>query len=285
MISYKQTVKHVPTNSFHYVFEKYGDLVKVLDKFLIPPIGGNWEFCLIDARYQDVKKLQETVIADFVNITLYLQVEVLTALGIATEKTKPWDIYLEYVSTYPKPIDNKVLKTIYYGMNRDIDNIFSVLDGLAEDDTVSKIDMSVIQNFLSYESTIYPSDVVCSLLCYKRDFAEFKRFNKRHPMNFINQLIGVLGESYAYYAVRKYVDKLFQNKLSYLNTGESKADFTQKKLIDCIDIHELTYLYILMHSSQSTNLYITLEILERREKDVSVFYKTLLANQMRNIYC
>lgn len=279
---YKKFDKHINVRPFHVVCENFKDVCKCIDNFIIPPIGGNWNICFIEASYQDVEKLKEKQFPNFIDITVFASEEVIKSQGIRIEVKSKWEQYLDYIATYPKVIENKAMKDIYYGMNQDLDSIFIILDKFADDPDITTITTQTIRNYISYESSIYPSDVVCSILCYKRNFKDFSKYNKRNPVRYIINLEQLLGKAYAFYAVRKYVKQLAELKLKYLNGKEIKGNFVQKNLIKVIDIYEIIYMDILMQSAQTEDLLILLELLERRETGASFFLKEILTHQVRN---
>lgn len=281
-LTFKKFDKHINVKSFHMVCEKYKDVCKCIDTYIVPPIGGNWKICFIEATYQDVEKLKEKQLPAFMDITVFADEAVLHSQGVTLEERSKWDIYMEYISTYSKVIDNKAMKNLYYGMNQDLDSIFVVLNKFENDNNIPKITLKTIQNYISYESSVYPSDVVCSILCYKRNIDDFSRYNKRHPIKYITDLEQLLGKSYAFYAVRKYVQQLTELKLNYLNGKEMKGNFVQKNLIKVIDVYEIVYMNILMQSARTEDLLILLDLLERRETGASFFLKEILTNQIRD---
>jgi hypothetical protein len=250
---------------------------------IVPPINDKWKICLVNARRSDIEYIRSLQIAEFIELTIYAPTETLSSFGIQLKEKSNYDKYLDYISDYPKLMSDKIMKQIYFGMNCRLDDIFSVLDKLAEDDSITEIKFEHIRNYINYENNIYPKDVVLSILFYDRKISEFNRYNKTHPIKYIDSLCAALGDSYAFYSVRKLVNRMVEKKLKYLN-GLYSLDNSQTDLaLKFIDIHELLYLQLLMQNNSGTNLYVILNLLERRKSnDVGIFYQKILTNQIRN---
>lgn len=265
--------KYISYKDFHFIFSSIDEFTK--RKFTIPPIRDIFKLCLIDARYDDILYLQNNDFPEFVEITVYAREEVLATLGILNKQLSPYEQLLKYLETYPHYLASYLVKKLYFNTNNPIE----ILEELKSLPSVSEKD---IVKYFEFDKKTFAIDVIYSIFTYKRKLNGFKRYYKKHPIDYITSLIESLGEHHAYYAVRKVINKVLKSKLQYLEKGDVKLNRSMMELIRVIDIYEIIFVYTLMYFYNGTDLFILLKTLERREKDVSLFYRQVLTNKIRD---
>ncbi len=265
--------KYISYKDFHFIFGSIDELTK--RKFTIPPIRDIFRVCLIDASYNDILYLKNSDFPEFVEITVFTKEEILITLGIINKQLSPYEQLLKYLENYPIYLESKLVKKLYFNT----DNPIEILEDLKDLPSISEKD---IVKYFKFDKKIFAIDVVYSIFTYRRKLNSFKKYYSKNPVYYITSLIEVLGEQHAYYAVRKVMSKLFKSKLQYLEKGNVKLNKSMMELIKVIDVYEITFAYTLMYFYNGTNLFILLKVLERREKDVSLFYGQILADKIRD---
>ena len=265
----------IPLYKYHFVYEKVKEFLE--KQYIVPPFGGVLRVCILFAAYKEILQLKQAQKADFIEVTVYTKAEILTTLNVDQKPLTKWEIFQQYLTTYPTYIDTKLCRKAY----KLIPNVMEILDSLKD---VPCITDKHLAPYYVYEHKVYPIDVVCSILTYKRVITGFEKYYKRKPVLFINSLIEALGNDYAYYAVRKLIKELYAAKLQYIKDGSInlKSKYAAS-LIQNIDVFEFTYLYSLIMYYTGTSLYILLNCLTRKKSSQEKFLQTIMRKELGNV--
>ena len=219
-----------------YLLEDSEEFFKLLP-YLYPKIEGEWEVSIIDPTIKELRKIYAVDVPNDLRVSIYADSKdiaqfMLERPEITTEKVSSWSLYQELFRSIDKVFEPKAVNEIYSRAGPDIDNLKQALtDVLA----------------VSEGNTVTMKDVDKVLLANKRTYANevIRAFIGPHKVKWRWQLLDrlreELGDSYAFYAMRKYVRALLLNKDKYLRNEEVAARFERDvKEIDALTI-DYTY--------------------------------------------
>ena len=243
MIKFTELTRKTKFVQSDYTFEKSEDMLSMLPH-LTPKFKGNWIINLVDPRIKDAFHLIEhDVLPNYIDCYVYmsqskLDIIVLKHPKLIPTKQKPWETYQLMIAELNHPIDPKAADYIYSTLSGNLDKLheaLSQLDRDCESDTITI--QQAKQEYKATRKVVYASDVV------KAFFTRDKwRWNK------YNNLVQDLGQSYAYYAIRKQVLKWSSDKNDYLQNKE-----VENWMIGEIDAPFISYVFLLFINSNNPN--------------------------------
>jgi len=222
-----------------YTFDGEADMLKLLD-VLTPKFEGNWEIALVDPSIKYINGIAEGfALPDYVDCYVYMssaKIEqvVLKHPSLMPKKQKPMDLYMSLIGDMNHAIDHNAARYLWKALNGDTDKLKEALDKLdneCEDMCITV--QQVKKDFTATLKPVFASEVVEKF--FTKDFRRWQTFRK---------FVDLLGESYAYYSIRKQVFKWFEEKAYYLRNKE-----TTIRSIGDIDAFFIDYVYILFHQS------------------------------------
>lgn len=254
MISLKLSKDKLDLSKADYVLDKTDKFYDMV-RFLTPKFYGQWTFYLLDPTIKFVKDLLKDI-----NIPAWIDVYIIT------NQKKIDEISLDYPDMVPKKqtkkeafdmvvaglthlLDKSAARALFEAFKQKPDETTEAilkLDKETKELTITKKD---IQGAITYTKPIYASEVMNAFL--HGDANRWVLYNK---------LINELGESYAYYALRKYLKNLLHNKEQYLENKDYKYFIVQS-----VDSPTICYAYVLFANSTSPKqLYSIMWYLEHR---------------------
>lgn len=234
-----------------YILEDKDRLLKLLP-YLVPKLEGVWYVALIEPTLETVRMFLNTnIVQDHIKLDIYLDRSSLEQIlleypSLSVKELTPWEVYQQIISRFPVPMDSKAMREIYFRVGPKREALEEALDKFKELDYVTVRD---VDKLYVPRRRIYARQVAQAFLT--KDKNRWKKYCA------LEQELGI---SIAYYAIRKYIRKLFKEKDKYLNNKE-----TTDKMVDKIDVYTIIHAYYLF--SQSTDYHqlpALLSCIERR---------------------
>lgn len=269
--------------NFDRVFDKMKDFERILP-YLYAKIEGNWRICLVDFRIADCRRIvDELDIPKHLDLEIYLKQDVLALFyseypSYSVIVKSKWEQYMELISVFPKTIERKASSELFKRCEGNVDTIretLSVLLTTYEDAEV--ITIKHINAVIMASDTVYARDVILTLLLKNNNRVPKKghrlaRYKYNNYYDLYSQLERAVGKRVAFFAMRKVLKKLYEDKLAYLDNKELK-DYS---VVEVIDIYEITHAYMTFYLSNYDQVLVCLSIIEERLSNASSFETTIL---------
>lgn len=244
-----------------YIIDKVDKLDKLIP-YLKPKIIGEWYIAVIEPPVPYIRELMASErIPEYVKLELFLERS--TAMNIAAEHP---EIKLQEKTEYEKFSETlkeqrvlavpKVIREMYRRVGRNKDKLPDYIIQLKTLSGDNEITMDMVKSVVIDERVIYASQVLVEFLLGKP--SRWKKYDK---------LVLSIGERYAYYAMRKYTEKLIKDKDAYLHNKK-----TEVWNIGDIDAYSVNLAYIVFHSTAPKELILCLRLLENREELGGILY-------------
>lgn len=283
MVAFSKLGKDNDFSGHHFIFEKYEDYLKYVDHFKYPRIDGDWKIAIIDIPIKNIREILDNVPARHVNITFYLKTDVLQRLQIEypkffTELQSKWQQYLEVIATLDKPIEKKASSELYKRTQGDMVEAKKVLDFMIKEyEDTPTITYQQVVSSIHYVEKVYARDVVLHLLLKSNKQVPPKgsilsKYKYHTWQSKLNDLIEEIGHDVAFYSIRKYINRLYENKMAYLFDGDSEVK--DKDVIKILDVYEILHAQIAFLDKRPLQLYSILKVIEGRTTNVSIIDRT-----------
>lgn len=265
-----------------FIFEKYKDYIKVVP-YLIPKIQGTWTVTLVDFTMEQMKEVEASNLPSFVEIIAYMKADLmevfLQEFPKYTVNTKSsWDQMIEVIISKKLDATGKALKMLYNRCKGNADEIFRKLNDIEkiipEGGMITEKEVDAL---VKEEDVIYSRDIILSLLL-KGDKGipsrgnYLSKFKNADTIKLVDRFVSELGRNYAFYALRKYIKKLYDNKMKFIQNKDCKDEQVLKR----IDVFTLAHALVCFEMSNPKQLYVVLDEIERRNKNDSDFRRTFL---------
>ncbi len=241
--------------SYDYVFESLKAFYEIASAISLPLVG-RYNICVIT---DDAKAVQEFVKnADKYNdlcIDIYMpevSVDYLTSYNTrlpVKNKMKMFDIFKELIMKYNLLIDKKAVSVLYSAIEHTYEEMDTALKHIKDEyGSYNRITESMITRLFVVNKITYPRNVLISYLLMER----YRRSK-------LEQCIKNVGENIALRACIKNVKILFNEKVTYYQTGNGS------KLIRMIDSRRLNLMYRVLVTERNNlnDLSMLLEFYER----------------------
>lgn len=217
--------------------EKLPDLVVNLT----PKFEGSWEIILLDPKIVQIRELLDMdSIPRWINVYIYInkvkmEQIVLDYPKFEPKEESPRDAFKAMIADLKNSIDNAAAEYLFDAVGRrteDLQDALIKLDNECENGTIT---LKQVQGSFQYTKRVYASEVLEAFMTKNRyRWYKFEKFT--HD----------LGDKIAYYALRKQVKKLLQDKNAYLHNEDVK-----NKLVATVDAPFICYVYVLFANSTS----------------------------------
>ena len=268
-----------------FIFEKYKDYIKVVP-YLIPKIQGRWTIILVDFTMEQMKEVEASNLPSFVEITSYMKPDLMDIFlqefpKYMVNTKSSWDQMVEVIIYKKLDATSKALKMLYSRCKGNIDEIFRKLNDIEkivpEGGMITEKEVNAL---VKEEDTIYSRDILLSLLLHgdksiPRRGNYLSKFRNANVTNLVDRFVGDLGRDYAFYALRKYTKKLYDNKMKFIQNKDCKDEQVLKR----IDVFTLAHALMCFEMSNPKQLYVVLDEIERRNKNDSDFRRTFLYDE------
>jgi hypothetical protein len=227
--------KDVRIGKADYIFEDMDKFDAILP-YLKPKIVGEWHIALVDANVGRVKQyIKSDAIPKWLNVSVYLDKKLVEQLvlefpGLEVRDLNPWERYINLIKEFNVPMEDKAMREIYYRAGPSTQNLAETLEEFRNLDFIR---MSDVNKRLPPVKRVYAKNV---LLSYLR--------NKPYAWKLYCSLEEELGLKIAFYAMRKYMRKLFFEKTKYL----LNKHVTDKAVLD-VDVYRIIHAYYLFESA------------------------------------
>lgn len=211
-------------------------------------LEGTWEICIIDPSIKEMRRIFDTQLPECVNLRVYADMNdinqfTLERPDVKTEKVSNYTLYQELFKDISATFDPNAVSEIYQRAGPDIDNLKTALSDVLEVSNGNHVTLNDVNKVLLPNKRVYANDVM-------RAFIGPKTIPYRWSL--LNRLRDELGDEYAYYTLRKYIQRLLVNKNKYLINEDVAQNFER----DVKDIDALTidYAYSLFMEYNSPKL-------------------------------
>lgn len=231
--------------------EKLLDLVPYLNK----KIEGEWKIALLLPPIKFARRLtDDNIVPEYVQLSVYLERGVSEQLcserpQLVVKQKTAYERFMDSIGEKQISITPKAAQELYHRVGTHKDKLDEYLVMLSEENEGREITQDVIRKQIPDERKVYASDVLLSFLVKDRN--RWKKYNA---------LVLNLGQEYAFYALRKYSNKLLHDKNRYLRNED-----TEVRGIDKIDGFRISQAYILFNTCKSSELDICMQLLDKRE--------------------
>lgn len=253
MVTIKKLSRDTPFNRFDYVFEDEKRFDKLLP-YLYPKLEDTWSVAIIEPKMPYIRTLLTTSYTpNWIDITVFLdkggydQISLEFPKILEVEKS-PWEQYMELLKTRDVTIADNAAKELYFRAGPRLGDLEAALDKLKDIESISLKDISKV---FPPVSRVYAKQVAQAFL--NQDKKAWFLYSK------LEQELGI---EYAYYSIRKYINKLFKEKDDYLLNKPTKD-----KAVTSIDAYSVNLAYFLFSQSTSPKqLPAIMSCVERRAK-------------------
>lgn len=257
MIKLLSSQDRFSTKDVDYILDKTDKFYNVTD-FLTPKFEGNWSFYLIDPTIKFIKELLHN--KDFPEwIDVYIRVNQKKLNEVALEfpevipkvQTKK-EAFSEIVAGLKHLVDIKASKMLFEAYKQKPTETVEVIQKLDNEVESPSISVKDVQGSITFTKHTYASDVINAFLT-----------GQANRWKLYKNLVGELGNDYAYYSCRKYVCRLLQQKDAYL-----KNKNVSLYIVTTIDAPTICFAYTLfMNSNSPKQLYAILYSMQNRSEE------------------
>ena len=251
-----------------YVLDSIDKFYVTLD-FLTPKFEGKWVFLLIDPSIAFTKELvRNESIPDWVDIYIQMSQKKINEVtrdfpNLAPKERTRREEFNDLLAGLTHLVDKKASKLLYDAYKEDKKETTAIILKLDKEVEGDSITAKQIQGQIIYNKHTYASDVINSFL-----------LNRPNRWQLYDKLIHELGLCYAFYACRRYVNKLLEQKELYLQNKDVSL-FAVK----FIDAPSICFAYVLFaNATNYKQLYAVMYNLQQRDAkalDVLLFNEVL----------
>lgn len=241
MINFIELTRKTRFVSSDYTFEKADNMLELLPS-LTPKFDGNWVITLVDPNMKIVFDLVDNdILPSFVDCYVYMNQSKLERIflkypKLIAKKQKPWDTYMLMLADLNHAIEHSASKYLYKALNGDIDRLKEALEKLDANCEGEMITLQEVRvDYVKVRKAVYASEVVRAFF-----------LKERNRWSLYESLVKDLGQSFAYYSIRKQVFGWLKDKGDYLSNKE-----TDNRSIEYVDAPFISYVYTLFVNSNS----------------------------------
>lgn len=264
----------IPKSDF--LFDKVKDLEK-LAPYLMPKLEGKWKIICVGLTLKELIYIQEKVIIpEDVEILFYVSQDIIARFTdrfpkvLGKDKTNK-ELYQELIKNLPKLISDSAAYSLYNkfqgNLKRIEESIVELIDASADSPMIEPKHVDAVS---LVNNNVYAKDVLYTYLLHSditipKKGHIYSRYRWKNPEDMYTKLIDSIGTRFAFYAIRKQLSNLVDNKIAYMNNKECDI------ITSNVDVMWLSELYssFLLYSWES--LPILMENILRRERDDSLF--------------
>jgi hypothetical protein len=268
MLEIKKSKKGVDFDTYDYVCEDVQKFYELLP-FLLPKIEGRWSVMLIEPKLQDIRVFLDTsLLPSFIDLTITMEPSQLSQLYLErpnlVEKEKSnWDVYLDMISQWDVPIEVKAMRELYWRKGpkeQDLREAMDVLRGYMI------VTMKEINKHFVRKNRTYANQVV----------KDFLLGNYPRAWKALTALEFEIGTTVAFYALRKSIRHICEEKSKYLQNQE-----TREWVVEKVDGYTILLLFWLFEEATGpAQLYLIFSMFERRQTPCSLRVKNAMCLQL-----
>lgn len=275
-----------------YIFDNKKDFLKLVP-YLRERIEGEWSVIVIGLKYKEIEDIISLHLPDYTNVTVFTSKEIKEKLSlkypqfISKTKTKH-EMYIDILKSYDNLTFTKAaMNEIYSRCSANLEEIKEaipkIVKAIPEDKKIMVgnlvgIDVTEVDRVLEKQEVAFASDVINAYLLkdklYKipKKGSRLSKFKYKKAVAYRDILISTLGKRQAFYACRKYIKELLDEKIKFMD-GE---DCKNIDILTVVSYFEILHAWLTFKVSNPNQFEICLWEIERRQKDDSSFRETFL---------
>lgn len=219
MVKLTEMTKDFKIIDADYVFDKSEKFLSALP-YLTHKLVGDWYIVLVEPKLEVVRNILDlNLIPDYIKLELLIEPGLLSQLvlerpSLAVKKLSVWETYQSMIASLPVVIDPAAVSEIYGRVGPHKEALREALNLLCEKVQDRKIIPKDVRLYIMDNRRIYANQVVRAFLLKDK-----KRWELFHNYEYD------LGTDIAFYAMRKYLRKLLEEKNKYLRNEDVKDKF------------------------------------------------------------
>lgn len=249
-----------------YVFEHVDDYFAVLP-YLYGKIEGKWHVSVMTDSVKSIRDIfntgaPESVQVDILSDQATIEQFLMEKPSIKVEGLSAYEQYMELFKTIQDVVfEPRAVSEIYHRAGPNIEALEQALKQVITESNHVKVTMADVDKVLLPNNSVYASDIVRVFL---------RARDCKYRWKLVDRFINNLGQSFAYYSIRKYVQGLLSNKVKYLHNEQVAEKF--KKDVESIDAFTIIHAYqlFLIYSKPQLLRAILYELERRNFTNVSV---------------
>lgn len=265
-----------------YIFEKLSDFKKIAP-YIRRKIEGEWLIILLKFTYKEVEEVIAMNIPEFANLEIYVSEDIRDNLAlkysefIVKDKSK-YELYLDFLDKLSIDIDDKAARELYSRNKGNIKEIKTCIDKIKESfNDIQFITVKEVNKVIEKDDTVYAKEVIYAYLLDKNPDIPSKgsrlsRYKYMNPRELRDKLLENIDERIAFYACRKVLKYLYDEKVNYLNAKECK----ELEICKVLDYYTIAHAWLTFRISKPSQFEICLLEIERRKQNASIFGRTIL---------
>jgi hypothetical protein len=234
-----------------YVFDDTDKFALILP-YLKPKLNGDWAVAIVEPPIDVVRNyIRADNIPPWLNVTVYMEKGALSQLfmefsHLSTKEPSPWEKYIELIKEFDVPMEDKAMREIYYRAGPSTESLTEALELFRD---LEFVRMPDVNKRLLPVRRVYARQVLIAFL--QKDKYAWKKYS---------QLENELGVAISFFAMRKYLRKLLNEKNAYLRNKP-----VTDKAVTSVDIYTIIHAYLLFETASSEKqLPSILSCIERR---------------------
>lgn len=214
MIDLKKKERDMSLYSYDYVFEKVDKFYSRLP-FFLPKLEGDWKVALVEPKFNDLSDiLDSSLIPDYLYLTIIVDEKILEQVYLThpklvnAEKTN-WEKYKDLLAESTFSMDDKVMRELYYRAGPREKDLREALNLLSVYPVVT---MTILNKHFIKVNRVFARNVVQKFLLGWH----------KQAWKMLTVLEQEVGSRIAFYAMRKYIRTVYEEKTKYLKNEETK---------------------------------------------------------------
>jgi len=270
---------------YDYILENLKNFEKIEPYVMYPKLDGkHWRVALADISIKEAREVLERTYDSFSEIDIYLKDDALQQLNKERRRDAPkektsWEKYLERLADFPLLIEHRTSSELFRRCRGNMEMLEDLLVELQSTFfDVGTIQMTHLNQVSVKEDRVYSRDVILTLLLHDNEHVPLKgsrlslyKYKKWETL--LVKLQHEIGEKIAFLAMRKYVAKLYENKIKYLE-NKLAIDHKDVEILRVIDVYEILHTHTVFQISNNMQAEAVLYAINERRKEhnVNVIY-------------
>ena len=240
MIKLEYLKKGVKLPKVDYVLDKPEKLSDLISN-LTPKFQGTWEIILLDPKITQVNEILELDdVPKWIDGYIYVNNAKMEQILLDFPKYQPKEVsvrdaYKSMIADLKHGIDVKAADYLFEAVGRRVEDLQDALIKLDNECEQQNITLKQVQGSFQHTKRVYASEVLEAFMTHDR--YRWYKFDK---------LTHDLGDKITYYALKKQIRLLLQNKNKYLHNEDVKS-----RIVEKVDAPFICYVYVLFANSNN----------------------------------
>ncbi len=245
MVRFEQLTHQTKIPAADYVFSDSVSFLEILDRLTPKLEKEQWNIVLVDPELSFILNYMDntSIVPSYVDCVMYLPKDKMDAVfeqhpELTVHKESNWDLYLKMVHGMSVIVHTDAYTYLYRSAGPSLDDLKIALDKLSSESETGEITLADVKRSFVAVKRIYASDVFQAFYTRRKDrWTLYKKY------------VDELGIRIAYYAMRKFVTRLLNEKYKYLQNQDVK-----ERLVSEIDAPFICKVYALFMCYESYHL-------------------------------